>query len=117
MQENKEKFERELNEKQEKLSEIQKNLSSEQLHIEELKRKLEQNTDEKYEIESDTNAQKANISNFEKRNAQIENEINSNISELDNTRFKKEEIVSGFDKIKNERDRIKQNRFSTKIRF
>ena len=109
LQENKQKFEQELNEKQLKLDEIQKTLSSEQLHIEGLKRKLEQNTDEKYEIESDTNAQKANISNFEKRNAQIENEINSNILELDNTRFKKEEIVSGFDKIKNEREKIKQS--------
>ena len=108
LKENRQKFEEELNEKQSKLSEIQKNLSDEQLHIENLKKKLEQNIDEKYEIESDTNTQNANILNYEKRKSQIEDEINFNCSELDNISFKKEEIVNEFSKIKKERDNIKQ---------
>ena len=106
LKENKQKFEKELNEKQEKLDAILKDLSSEQLRIEDLKRNLENNIDEKYEIDSDTNAQKANISNIEKRTVQIENEISVNISELDATCFKKEEIEKGFSSIQKEKNDI-----------
>ncbi|MCI9063958.1 MAG: chromosome segregation protein SMC, partial [Clostridia bacterium] len=105
LRENKAKFEKELKEKEDELKKITKTLSEEELKIEDAKRTLEQNIDKKYEIESDTNAQNANIANIEKRNRQIDNEISSGISEADNIRFNKEEIQKGVyevEKTKNE---------------
>ena len=96
LKESKEKYEKELEEKQAQLDAINKTLSEQELAIENDKRKLEENTDLKYEIEGITNEQNANISNLDKRKNQIENEIQSAISELDNTRFSKEEIEKGF---------------------
>ena len=115
LKENKEKFEKELEEKTKKLEEINKSLSEKELEIEEDKRKLEENIDTKYEIEGFINEQKVNISNIEKRLTQIQNEISNSISELDNTRFTKEELEKGFyevQKQKNEKlkelDKIKE---------
>lgn len=106
LRENKEKYEKELEEKQNKLYEINKTLSQKELEIEEYKRKLEQNVDTKYEIEGNTNEQKANIANLDKRRVQIENEIQNNISELDNARFSKEEIEKGFYEIQKNKNSI-----------
>ena len=106
LRENKEKYEKELEEKQNKLYEINKTLSQKELEIEEYKRKLEQNLDTKYEIEGNTNEQKANIANLDKRRVQIENEIQNNISELDNARFSKEEIEKGFYEIQKNKNSI-----------
>ena len=112
LKENKEKFEKELEEKTKKLEEINKTLSEKELEIEEDKRKLEENVDTKYEIEGFINEQKVNISNIEKRLAQIQNEISNSISELDNTRFTKEELEKGFyevQKQKNEKQKELEN--------
>ena len=92
LKENKAKFEKELEEKQNKLDEIMKTFSEKELKIEDSKRTLEQNTDKKYEIEADIKAQNTNIVNIEKRKSQIENEISTNISEMDRARFEKEDI-------------------------
>ena len=109
LQENKAKYEKELEEKQKALEEINKNLSDKELEIEEDKRTLEKNTDNLYEIESNSNEQKANITNLDKRKAQIENEISNNISELDNTRFSKEEIEKSFYEVqKNKNNLVKE---------
>ena len=125
LKENKEKFEKELEEKTKKLEEINKTLSEKELEIEEDKRKLEENVDTKYEIEGFINEQKVNISNLEKRLTQIQNEISNSISELDNTRFTKEELEKGFyevQKQKNEKlkelDKIKEknNAINEKIK-
>ena len=61
LKENKEKYEKELEEKQSELEKINKTLSEKELEIENDKRKLEENTDLKYEIEGNINEQKANI--------------------------------------------------------
>ena len=106
LKENKEKYEKELEEKQAELDAINKTLSEQELAIEDDKRKLEENTDLKYEIESNTNEQNANISNLSKRKTQIENEIQSGISELDNTRFSKEEIEKGFYEIQKNKNAV-----------
>ena len=104
LKENKEKFEKELEEKTKKLEEINKTLSEKELEIEEDKRRLEENVDTKYEIEGFINEQKVNISNIEKRLAQIQNEISNSISELDNTRFTKEELEKGFYEVQKQKN-------------
>ena len=104
LKENKEKFEKELEEKTKKLEAINKTLSEKELEIEEDKRKLEENIDTKYEIEGFINEQKVNISNIEKRLNQIQNEISNSISELDNTRFTKEELEKGFYEVQKQKN-------------
>ena len=92
LKQNKEKFEKELKEKQEELDKIMATFSEKELKIEEAKRKLEANIEKKYEIETEKNTQNTNILNIEKRSKQIENEISSNISEKDRVSFDKEDI-------------------------
>ena len=103
---NEEKYEKDLEDKQKELDEINKTLSEKELEIENDKRKLEENTDLKYEIESNINEQNVNISNTEKRKSQIQNDIQNSISELDNTRFSKEEIEKGFFEIQKEKNNV-----------
>ena len=106
LKENKEKYEKDLEEKQQELEKINKTLSEKELEIENDKRKLEENVDLKYEIEGNINEQNTNISNIEKRKVQLQNDIQNNISELDNTRFSKEEIEKGFLEIQKEKNKI-----------
>ena len=97
MPKNKEKFEKELNEKQEELDKLTEKLSSKELEIEGYKHTVEENTDKKYELQSEINAQNINYQNFEKRQAQIRQEMQSTISELDSTRLNKEYIANSND--------------------
>ena len=96
LKENKERFVKELEEKENELEEIMATFSEKELKIEEAKRKVEQNTDKRYELEADTNAQNANILNIEKRDKQIETEISSNIAEKDRTSFDREDIKKAY---------------------
>ena len=106
LKENKEKYEKELNEKQERLDEINKTLSEEELKIEENKKILENNIDLKYEIESKINEQNINIVNYDKRKNQIEEEKQNNISEIDNARFTKEELEKSFYDIQKDKNNL-----------
>ena len=106
---NKEKFENELKEKEEELEKITKKLSAKDLEIQGYKAKVEENIDKKYELQSDVNTQDINFENFEKRQKQIKNEIDSNISELDGTRLQKEDIAKSFYAIENKRNKILRN--------
>lgn len=115
LKENKEKYENELEEKQKELDEINKTLSEKALMIEENKRKLEDNIDKKYEIEANINEQKVNIVNLEKRSSQIDNEIRKSVSELDNTRFTKEEIEKGFYEIQSDKNKLLKSLDEIKI--
>ena len=96
LKKNKEKYEKELKAKQQELEKIMANFSEKELKIEETKRKVEAGTDKKYELEADTNAQKANLQNIEKRDQQIEKEISSNISEKDRSSFEKEDVQKAY---------------------
>ena len=106
LKQNKEKFEKELHEKQEELAKITEKLSVKELEIESHKAKVEENTDKKYELQSDIHTQVINHENFEKRQKQIKNEISVNISELDSTRLEKEDIAKEFYEIDNKRNKI-----------
>ena len=89
---NKEKFTKELQEKEEELAKITKKLSSKEIEIEGYKKKVEENTDRRYELQANISEQDINYQNYERRQNQIKNELSSNISELDGTRLKKDEI-------------------------
>ena len=106
LKQNKVKFEKELDEKEEELKKITEKLSEKGLKIEEKKRTVEQNTENKYEYQTQISTLNANKNNLEKRKKQLEQENYSTISELDNTRFKKEEISKEFQKIQNKRNQL-----------
>ena len=106
LKQNREKFAKELEEKETELAEITKKLSSKELEMEEHKKTVEENTDKKYELQASINEQDINYQNYQKRQTQIRNEITGNISELDNTRMKKEEIAKEFYDIESKRNKI-----------
>ena len=83
---NREKFAKELEEKEKELEEISKKLSSEEKQIEEQKKKVESNVDSKYEKATQINTQEVNYENLEKREKVVKNEISDTISELDRKR-------------------------------
>ena len=106
LKQNREKFAKELEEKETELAEITKKLSNKELEIEEHKKTVEENTDKKYELQANINEQDINYQNYQKRQTQIKNEITGNISELDSTRMKKEEIAKDFYEIESKRNKI-----------
>ena len=106
LKQNKEKYQKELQEKELELEKINKTLSQKELEIEEYKSKLEQNTDTKYEIDITINEQKSNIANLDKRKASLDQEIQNNISEIDRTRFTKEEIEKSFYEIQKQKNDV-----------
>ena len=109
LKKNKEKYETELKQKEEELEKITKTLSAKELEIEGYKKKVEENTDKKYELQNDKNKQDIDYNNFEKRQAQIKTEINSYISELDASRLEKEEISKGFYEVERQKNEITKN--------
>ena len=109
LKQNKEKFEKELNEKQNELDKLTEKLSSKELEIEGYKHTVEENTDKKYELQSEINAQNINYQNFEKRQAQIKQEMQSTISELDSTRLNKEDIAKQFNEIENKKNKAQNS--------
>ena len=109
LKQNKEKFAKELKEKEEELAKVTKTLSNKELEIEGYKGQVEQNTDKKYELQSEINTQEINYQNDEKRQKQVKNEIANYISELDSTRLNKEEISKQFYEIESKRNKIVKN--------
>lgn len=109
LKQNREKFEKELSEKQEELNKITTKLSSKEIEIETYKKQVEENTDLRYELQSDISTKNANYDNLEKRKLQIKSEIDTNIFELDNTRMKKEDIAKSFYEIDSKRTKIVNN--------
>ena len=100
---NKEKFQKELEEKEKELEELTKKLSDKELEIEDKKKQVEQNTDLKYEKTANISTIEANLENIERRNKQINSEIDLGISELDATRLTKEEIAKTFYEIESKK--------------
>lgn len=102
---NKEKFENELKQKEEELAELTKKLSSKELEIEEKKKKVEENTNLKYERQNDINSYDINFENLEKRQKTLKQDTQLIISELDAARLEKQEISKGFLDIDNVRNK------------
>ena len=111
LRKNKERFTKELAEKQEELDKITEKLSKEGLEIEGYKKQVEENTDQKYEKQANIQEQEINFENDDKRQKQVKNEIQNIISELDNTRMKKEEVSKDFYEIESVRNKnLKESR-------
>ena len=103
---NKEKFQKELEEKEKELEELTKKLTTKELEIEEKKKAVEKNIDEKYEKLNNISTIEANLENIDKRNKQINSEIDFSISELDSTRLTKEEISKTFYEIEAKKNEV-----------
>jgi chromosome segregation protein len=103
---NKEKFQKELQEKEKELSELTLKLSTKELEMEQKKQKLEQNVDNRYEKNAQINTLDANLENHQKREQALKSEIQVAISELDSTRITKEEIAKTFHEIEAKRNSI-----------
>lgn len=102
----KEKFEKELEIKEAELKELTGKLSSKEIEIEEKKKKLNDNIDAKYEINSKINTQNINYENLEKREKTLKEEQRVCISELDAERLVKEDISKTFGEIEANRNKI-----------
>ncbi len=77
-----------LNKKEQELDAITKKLSKKELEIEEEKKKVEENSNQRYERLSQISTLDANFENLEKTKKSVKEELTSTISELDATRIK-----------------------------
>ena len=103
---NKEKFDRELKEKEAELEKYSKTLSEKALEIEGKKHIVESNVDKKYDLIGIINTEKANFDNIEKREKTLKSEKQDTISELDKVRTQKEEIAKTFYEIQKNRNEV-----------
>ena len=103
---NKEKFDRELKEKEAELEKYSKTLSEKALEIEGKKHIVESNIDKKYDLIGIINTEKANFDNIEKREKTLKSEKQDTISELDKVRTQKEEIAKTFYEIQKNRNEV-----------
>ena len=103
---NKEKFDKELKEKEAELEKYSKTLSEKELEIESKKHIVESNVDKKYDLIGKLNTEKANFENLEKREKTLKSEKQDTISELDKVRTEKDDISKGFYEIQKNRNEI-----------
>ena len=103
LQKNKEKFSKELEEKEQELAKIVKKLSGKELEIEEKKKIVETNKEQKYKMQNEITEQDVIFLNLENRKKQIEKELSETISELDKKRTAKNEFNNGFLKLEKEK--------------
>ncbi len=103
---NKEKFDKELKEKEAELEKYSKTLSEKALEIEGKKHIVESNIDKKYDLIGIINTEKANFDNIEKREKTLKSEKQDTISELDKVRTQKEEIAKTFYEIQKNRNEV-----------
>ncbi len=103
---NKEKFEKELAEKEKEFEKYSKNMSEKELEIEEKKRITQENTDNRYEYVAQINGEKVNKENLIKRENQIKKEITETVSELDMQRNSKADKSKAFYEIESNRNNL-----------
>ena len=106
---NKEKFAKELNQKEKELQDLSKKLTDKELEIEEKKKRVENNVDSKYEISNQINMQEAIYENLQKREKQLKEEKKSVISELDSERSNKQELSQSFYNIEKRKNDAEKN--------
>ena len=105
---NREKFAKELEEKEKSLQELVSKFTKEESEIEEKKKTVEQETDAKYECKEQINTAEVNFENLIKREKILKNEISDTISELDQKRMIKSEILTSFSEIENKRNNFQK---------
>lgn len=100
---NREKYAKELEEKESILKSLTEKLTKEEIQIEEKKKKIEENIENKYEKTNSISVQDTNHENLEKREKIVKNEIAEAISELDKARLAKEEFAKTFYEIESKK--------------
>lgn len=103
---NKEKFEKELLEKKAEYEKKAETFSSKELEIEDKKKQVDKNIDRKYELIALLNTEKANYENLTKKDKSLNSELNMTITELDSVRATKSEVDSNFYGINNSRNKL-----------
>ena len=101
---NREKFAKELEEKEKALADVSAKLTEEETKIEAKKKKIEENTDLKYEKKEAINTIDINNENMVKREKTVKDEISNTISELDQKRLLKSDISKTFAEIEKQRN-------------
>ena len=113
---NKEKFEKELKEKENELEKYTKTLSEKDIEIENKKKIVEQNIDKKFNLVANLNTEKANYDNLIKKEKTSKSELQSTISELDSTKAVKSEADSNFYNIETSRNKLLKELEEIKIK-
>lgn len=103
---NKEKFEKELLEKKAEYEKKAETFSSKELEIEDKKKQVDKNIDRKYELIALLNTEKANYENLTKKDKSLNSELNMTITELDSVRATKSEVDSNFFGINTSRNKL-----------
>ena len=103
---NKEKFDIELKTKEEELAKYTQTLSEKDLEIEAKKLTVQTNIDNRYEILNQISTGKANFENLNKKENSVKNELQETISELDEARLKKSDMVAQFHEIESKRNSL-----------
>ena len=80
-------------------------LSAKELEIEDKKKKVELDTDARYERLSEINTYDVNFENLEKTKKNVKQELQITVSELDSNRIKKQDIAKNFLEIDNTRNK------------
>ena len=111
---NKDKFVKELEEKEQELEKYTKTLSDKEIEIEDKKQIVQRNIDEKYEIIANVNIEKTNIENLNKKEISVKNELSDTISELDSVRDRKEEGSKEFYNIEKKKNDLEKQISSMK---
>ena len=83
----------------------QKNYLTKELEIEDKKKKVELDTDARYERLSEINTYDVNFENLEKTKKNVKQELQITVSELDSNRIKKQDIAKNFLEIYNTRNK------------
>ena len=100
---NKEKFSKELEEKEKELEKLTQKLSKKELEIEEKKKEVEDLKEHKYLEQNQLTEQDVTIGNIENRKKQLQKESVQTISELDEKRTYKNELMSKVLRIEKEK--------------
>ena len=101
----KERISNNLKEKEEELAKLSEKLSAKELEIEDKKKKVELDTDARYERLSEINTYDVNFENLEKTKKNVKQELQITVSELDSNRIKKQDIAKNFLEIDNTRNK------------
>ena len=113
---NREKFAKELEEKEKTLNELSGKLSDKEKTIENKKRKVEEDTETKYENREQINTIEINNENLSKRKKTVKNEIQDTISKLDEKRMMKSDLLKTFNEKETKRNECKKRLEEIKTR-
>ena len=103
-----EKFAKELEEKEVELKELSSKLTEEEKKIEDKKKQVEQDTETKYENREKINTIEINNENLSKRNKTVKGEIQDTISKLDEKRMIKSDFLKTFNEKESRRNECKK---------